>query len=52
MVASGFGASLAFAPDNTLVIGADKAVVGGAAGAGAAYLFNVGGGGGCSSARR
>ena len=45
VVASGFGASLAFAPDNTLVIGANKSDVAGATDAGAAYLFTIGGGG-------
>lgn len=46
VTASGFGASLAFTSGNTIVIGADKSNVAGMGNAGAAFVFQVGGGGG------
>ena len=44
VTASGFGSAVAFASDGTLVIGANKSNVGGTNGAGAAFVFDVGGG--------
>lgn len=44
VTAAGFGASLAFATGNTLVIGADKSNVAGTTNAGAAFVYSVGGG--------
>ncbi|HVF35967.1 MAG TPA: hypothetical protein VND91_11650, partial [Candidatus Saccharimonadia bacterium] len=41
VASSGFGASVAFTPDNTLVIGANKSDVGGTIGAGSAHIFST-----------